>query len=106
MAEQPSGTYRVIVSEANMTRLRQLEQRAVQLGMHDQFVEILSQVNSKLMHEPTAWGDPVNRLVHLSLTMYHRIDRFLSVRYAVDETRRIVYIKEWEPRPGHPLASE
>ncbi len=74
--------------------------------MYDLFLEILSRVSWNLRQDQTGWGDPVNRLANLGLVLYHRIGQFLIVRYGVDERRRIVYIKDWEPRPGHPLADE
>jgi hypothetical protein len=57
----------------------------------------------RLTNDPLGWGDPNYRLHHLGLLRCRGLRSPLSVYYAVDEVRRIVYLTEFRPSPGSPL---
>ena len=104
MAETPAGPFRVIYSERIRQRVRLLGAVAVRLGVGQEFVDALKVVTEALASEPLEWGDRQYRLHAMGLLNCHRLYSIFHVSYAVDEDRRIVYLKEIEPRPGHPLA--
>jgi hypothetical protein len=53
--------------------------------------------------DPLVWGDPHNVLPHLRLRLFHGIHAPLHAFYAVDEERRIVYVRQIKPLPHQGL---
>jgi hypothetical protein len=49
-------------------------------------------MNERMQSSPAEWGDPLYRLRHLGLVVHRARVTFFYVSYAVDETRRIVYV--------------
>src|SRR5262245_54335070 len=103
MADPASPPFRVSFSREFGARLRGLGRRAAELGIGDEFLAAVREINRRLTDDPLAWGDPNYRLHHLGLLMCQAIYSFLQVLYAVDEARRLVVIKEIRPLPGHAL---
>jgi hypothetical protein len=66
------------------------------LGVLPQLSAAARIVNQHLKNDPLCWGDPNYRLRNLGLLVCQGIHRPLLVRYAVDEVRKIVYVKEFE----------
>ena len=85
--------------------IRLLFLRAIRKALAPQLLNALSEVNQHLASDPIAWGDPQFRLVTMGLMMYHRVEGPISVHYAVDDIRRIVYVKSVRPFPGGGLES-
>jgi hypothetical protein len=106
MPEEPGGTCRVVYFPQVVERMKGLAKRAVALGLAEQFREDLQQIQQKLLTESMTWGDPIYRLRHLGLVVHHRLEATMQILYAVDEQRRIVYVKEIKLRPDHPLGQE
>ena len=72
--------------------------------MLDDFLAALKTMVAKLTSDPVNWGEQKYRLHHMNLLVCHGFARPLHVSYAVDEQRRIVYIKEIDALTGTPLA--
>jgi hypothetical protein len=73
--------------------------RAARIGKTASYLAALKMIYRQLTTAPTTWADPCNRLAHLDLLVYHRVYAPLYVSYAVDEARRIVFVKTLEPLP-------
>ncbi len=100
----PQGTsFKLCWSEKNRARVRALGKKAVQNGIRDEFLEALKHILGKLATEPLSWGDPNYRLHAAGLVVCHGIYSILQVYYGVDTQRRLIYIKDIEPLPGHVL---
>ena len=56
-------------------------------------LDALKFINHKLTTDPVSWGDPLYPLRNVGLRMYRGLRRPLQVHYAVDEVRRLVYVK-------------
>jgi hypothetical protein len=106
MPDGPPGTYQVVYFPDLLKQLKQWAQRAVDLGLADQFRAALKSAQDRLQSDPMTWGDPLYRLRHLGLVVHHRVEPLFHVLYAVDENRRVVYVKNIKPRPGHPLGEQ
>ncbi len=99
-AEEP---FQVVFPQYILQNLKAWGQKAIALGIRQQFAAALRTVLAKMTVEPLRWGDPNFRLHNMGLLVCHRVYQMLDVTYAVDEQRRIVYVKEMKPLPGHPL---
>src|SRR5262245_35779575 len=97
--------YKVDLPARITAAIRTLFLRAIRKALAAQFLDALAQMNSRLSTEPAAWGDPQFHLKALKLTTYHRVEGPISIAYAVDEARQIVYIKSVRPFPGGGLES-
>src|SRR5262245_1401200 len=85
--------------------IRLLFLRAIRKGLAPQLLHALAEKNQHFGANPTAWGDPQFRLVTLGVMMYHRVEGPISLAYAVDDDRKIVYVKSVQPFPGGGLES-
>jgi hypothetical protein len=85
--------------------IRLLFLRAIRKGLTAQLLDALSQMDRHLAADPTRWGDPQFQLTNLNLMTYHRVEGPISISYAVDTVRRIVYVKSVQPFPGGGLES-
>lgn len=94
MAGQPSPRYRVALSGKNRNQIQSLGQTAAARGLGPEFLAAIKHSIHRLQVEPAAWGDPLYRLPDLGLQEYRGGGPLIYVYYAVDETRRIVYISD------------
>ncbi len=97
MAEHSGGLYKVVYSGKQRRAIRAYGERAGRRGILGVYLEAIRTMHDHLTTDPLSWGDPHNRLPHLGLVLYQRIHGLLLVRYAVDETRRTVYLREIRP---------
>ena len=95
--------YKVDVPLRISGAIRSLFPRAIRNGLTAQLLDALAQTSYHLATDPAAWGDPQFRLKALNLTVYHRVEGPLFIAYAVDEVRKIVYVKSVLPFPGDGL---
>lgn len=92
--------YKVDVPVRISAAIRSLFPRAIRNGLTVQLLDALAQMSYHLATDPAAWGDPQFRLKAFNLTVYHRVEGPLMIAYAVDEPRKIVYLKTVRPFPG------
>jgi hypothetical protein len=69
------------------------------LGIQREYLAALRAIERHLATDPVGWGDPDFVLRQAGLRMCHGTEPPLLVYYAVDELRRIVYVKEFRPLP-------
>lgn len=103
MASNPAGSYHFAPTEEQLKQLRTWAERANTLGKKAEFLAALKTIHQKLTTEPLTWGDPLYRLPQLGLQVYQRVCSPLHVAYAVDEERRIVFIKKFTLLAGSGL---
>lgn len=103
MSESAAAPYRVVRSEKVRDQLRQWAETAKQLGFIDPYIDALRIIEEKLRREPLAWGDPLYRLPNLELLLCRGIYSIFLVEYGVQESKRLVFIKDYKLLPGHPL---
>ena len=99
MSEPTRDPYQVSCAGKGLKQLKALLQRAITLGRRTEFLTALKDINEKLTSDPLAWGDPQFHMRQLGLLGCHAIHNFLHLFYAVDEQRRLVYVKEFLPLP-------
>jgi hypothetical protein len=102
MTTNGDALYEFATNAEHRKLMRTWAQRASRKGISAKYAAALKMIYRQLTTVPSTWGDPCNRLVHLGLTVYHRVYAPLYVSYAVDEARRIVYVKTLSvlPRSG------
>jgi hypothetical protein len=106
MAEQTGGPYSVVYSGLQRQAVRAYGERAAQRGILAAYLDAIRSMHDHLTTDPLDWGDPQNRLRHMGLLLCQRIHRMLLVHYAVDEQRRIVYLRSIRPMPNRGLGDE
>jgi hypothetical protein len=89
-----NGSYAVIFSRRVLGNIRTLGAKARTHGLSTLFTDSLRKMYEGLRADPQSWGDPVYRLPALSLIVCHGARGMLHARYAVDETRHLVYVLE------------
>jgi hypothetical protein len=106
MRGQANGSYQVIYLLRARQQMIELAQRADTPGVRAAYVAALRRIQQRLLNDPLGWGDPDYHLHHLGLRMCHGSLWGMSVYFGVDESRRIVYVREFRLLPGHPLGPE
>src|SRR5262245_41191670 len=101
----PAPRFRVDQAQVVLAQIRVLAFRATRKGLLQQLVTALRDTNGHLEADPTAWGDPLFHYTSLGLPLFQRAVSPLLVLYAVDEPRKIVYVKSVLPFPGGGLES-
>src|SRR5437773_1118728 len=99
MPTNSQGPFKVVCSDLELNRVRQLLEKAAESGTDSEVRSVLRTIHHKLTADPVNWGDPQNNLPHLGLVTFHRMLQMFQVRYAVDQKRRIVYIRDIRLRP-------
>src|SRR5271169_5459905 len=95
MADSSGSLYRLACPAPVLAQLRAWGAAAVARGEGAEYVSALEFINHKLTNDPANWGDPLYPLRKVGLTMYRGLRRPLQVHYAVDETRRLVFVKSF-----------
>lgn len=106
MTTNGDALYQFVTNAEHRKLMRTWAQRAAAKGTSAQYAAALKMIYRQLTTAPTTWGDPCNRLVHLGLMVYHRVYAPLYVSYAVDEERRIVYVKTLSALPRSGLETD
>ncbi len=106
MVTNGDALYQLVTSAEQHMQMRMWAERAAERGRLASYLAALKMIFQQLRETPSAWGDPCNRLVYLGLQVYHRVYAPLYVSYAVDEEKRIVYLKTLTPLPRSGLETE
>jgi hypothetical protein len=72
-------------------------------GVVAAYAESLERLTRQLRRSPLDWGDPLFNYASLNLRLYRVICGPVIVHYAVNEERRVVYIRDIRPLPGGAL---
>jgi hypothetical protein len=84
--------FRVVYSDLCRETTRQLLARAVAKGLFAKVAQAVRDVDHRLHWIPMDFGEPLHDLTHLRITKYIGIIPPLTVKYTVDEDRRIVHV--------------
>lgn len=106
MSTDPSGRYTVHYSGVISDTFVRLAERAADLGRGEEFNADVEQMLSHLADNPFGWGDPLRRYRHLDWLLCRGMGEYLVVEYAIDESRKVVYLKGVRPTPWSGLGSE
>jgi hypothetical protein len=85
-------------------RIRVLLVKAARGGVLTAFTSMVREAVQHLETDPVAWGDQMRTLPAAGLLDFHRLFQMISIRYAVNPTHRVVWVKEFTPVMNHPLA--
>ena len=85
--------YKVIPTGVASKLLKQRHLEAIQAGRGAPFLAAFRQIVERLRKDPLVFGEPLYRLKALQLEIRQGIVLPLVVDYAVDEQRRLVYIR-------------
>jgi hypothetical protein len=96
--------YRVIGAEVVREALRGLKRLADVAGERDKFLTSANRIVERLGTDPLVFGEPRFDLQHLQLQVRVGVYGNLTVQYAVDEERHIVYILKLMLFGGHGLS--
>ena len=94
MANNSSASYKLVLTGDQRQQLKTWAERASALARGEEYLALLRTINRQLTTEPLVWGDPWYSLSQLALKVYHRACTPLHVSYAVDEARRVVYVRQ------------
>ena len=103
---EPSGPYQVGRLAVVNEQIRQIAQRAKQLGLRQEIEDALLAVVAKLETEALTWGDPQHATRHPGGLVLRGLHFPLIVRYAAFERERSVILLDPRVFPGHPLGGE
>ncbi len=102
-----SGTpYHLSFAGRSKEQLNALREQAIRLGIKEDFVSALKQIEQRLSLDPLEWGDPLYQLRYLELLLYRGTHAPLNVIYAVDEARKLVYLTQVWPMPRYGYTQE
>jgi hypothetical protein len=93
MSSASGARYRIAYSGRNISQLRGYYRLAKQENLQSQVLKNYSTIVQKLQTDPGSWGKPAGYLENLQLHLYAAVTPLFRVEYAVDESRRIVYIR-------------
>ncbi|OAI47117.1 hypothetical protein AYO44_10085 [Planctomycetaceae bacterium SCGC AG-212-F19] len=106
MTPSSGNRYKVCCAPKDLEQLKAWGKKAAKLGMRDAFIAALKTINDRLATDPLAWGDPYFHLRQLGLLCCHGIHAMLHVYFAVDDEKKLVFVKEFKILPGHPLEGQ
>jgi hypothetical protein len=91
-------TWRVIYAETIRQRVFDLGKRQITKGRLQPFLDAINRLHDDLERDPLTAGEPHNDLKHLGLVLCIATRKPLFVRYAVDQARGHVYLRqiEWQ----------
>jgi hypothetical protein len=92
MSGDSDRPYQVTWSQSVGDQLRALKAQAHELGLEASFSEGVRVIRERLQWSPLVSGEPLYHLPAMQLQVRVCAHRILSVRYAVDEEKRIVYV--------------
>jgi hypothetical protein len=104
MPADPGGSYRVSTPGPILQQLRAWAERAVKLGLRDEFAADLRAVQEELATNPLTWGEPRFTLPGRNVRVHQGAVPLLHVTYGVDEQARVVFVMRVRLLPNSPLA--
>jgi hypothetical protein len=99
----PSPPFEVDASGYTRDRMRQMLNRAAQLGVQPEIAHTLTDILRRLETDPREWGDPLWRFHAAQMTQFGGSLRRLRCEYSVHDRIPTVVITNLFPLPGNPL---
>lgn len=87
-----------------LDKLRTRGRVAVRVGLRDEFLSALREMETRLQSDPELWGDPLWDYRTLRLTLYRRYGPVLMTYYVAHADGLLVLVREVELTPGSLLA--
>jgi hypothetical protein len=103
MAKASRPPYEVSYSGHQRDILLGLRRIASSVNLRSEFVAALRMHHAHLERSPLTWGAPTGELPAMNLKLFTSVWSCLLVDYAVDEARRLVYMKSFRFLPGYPV---
>ena len=94
MSGSNGSFYRVVMSESLRHKLKQWREYARQNGLSEPLLRDYRLLHQALVQRPLS-GEPAYRLHQMDVMVYRLSFDLLVVYYAVDESRHIVYVKDF-----------
>ena len=91
--------FQVVYSQANRTKLEELQVVVKQQGKQDRFSSALLAIDRPLHDSPMDFGEPLYSLPHAELQVRHGIITPLAVYYAVHQKASIVFLQDFRLLP-------
>lgn len=104
--EHSETPYQIEYAGQYLQQLEGLINQAVRLGTLADLAAAVKWIHERLSKLPSKWGDPLYRLRYLELALYRGTHAPLNIIYAVDEQRKLVYLTQVWPMPGHGYTQE
>ncbi len=89
----PAHPFRLRHSDALLKQIHAVRDQFAAAGRADLFDDLLLHLLAGIRQDPLAFGEPTFNYRHLALTNCFAIAAPLAIEYAVDELRRIVYLR-------------
>ena len=99
LSDDSGDRYTVHYSGAIAERFLRLSERAADVGRDEEFNAEVEQMLSRLAENPLGWGDPLRRYRHLGWLLCRGMGEHFVVEHAIDEGRKVVYLKDVRPTP-------
>ena len=96
-----ASDFHLSISESKRQLLKRMLNERSALGHGPTDKKIWRELGTRLQSDPMTFGEPDYELHHLKLRMRTAIVRPWVVHFAVDELRRIVYIKSFRTMDEH-----
>jgi len=90
--ENGHGTFRVSISNAIISQVKQVLRTAQGLGDEDRFILALKQINERLENDPGSFGEPLFFLKGLGLDMRLAAAPPFAVTFGVNYAARTVFV--------------
>ena len=92
MPTEPQSPYRLVYTGLVQDALRALAQEAKRRAQESEYRACLHLIEKRLRADPSSYGEPRFILRHIDLQVRAVATEYIYVRFAVDTTRRIVYV--------------
>jgi hypothetical protein len=101
----PNGqeTFQVVFPGPVKEQVLRMRDRATMLGLRGAYLHDLKQLHQTLATYPRRAGEPAYRLPFHGTIVRRGVMGMLLVYYAIEEYKRVVFVKSITPVPGHPL---
>ena len=91
----PPDIFRVAISGAQSETLTAGATWATQNNLRLEYIAALKEIDYRLRYEAQEWGEGREWLAELGIRMRCRTCKMITVLFGVDETRRVVYVKQF-----------
>jgi hypothetical protein len=100
MTSSEGPRYRAVYPELVKQKLWQLSETARQRRLSTEFLSVLRAIDHRLQSDPGNFGEVIYHLKNAQLEVRHGVYGFLSVHFAVDAIRLLVYVHQVEMMSG------
>ena len=92
--ENGHGKFKVSTSGLIVARMKELLDRAVELGEEDRFIAATRRIYERLENDPHVFGEPLYHLKSLALEVRLGIVLPLAITYGINYSVRVVFVSQ------------